>query len=457
MQTKLCSGHIAVAISCSQCHKQSWRTARDFFPSAAWPINRIAAAAVFVPLFGRVALAGRVDMIGRMSDLSPDAEKPDAAKLDAEALVRGIQASGRALVLAITGGGSQAIADLLSVPGASHLVLEAIVPYSGPALARFLGGKPDHFCSPAAARAMAMAAYRRASEYGPPSSELLGVACTASLATDRPKRGTHRLHTAWQSATTTAVVSIELMKGRRTRHKEERLAATVILNLIAEACGLSAQLPTDLGSDEPVERAAIVAPDPWQELLAGRIQRCDCSPQVDSAGASRVVFAGAFNPLHAGHRAMAAVAARRLGCPPVYEISITNVDKPPLDFIEIDRRLAQFGAADKLCLTRAPTFVEKAPLFPGATFVVGADTIERIADPKYYGGSTAGPDRAVRSIADQGCRFLVFGRLAAGQFRSLTDLKLPEALAALCQTVSEAEFRADVSSTDLRKQLGERP
>ena len=40
------------------------------------------------------------------------------------------QFCGRQLVVAVTGGGSQAIADLLTVPGASATVLEAVVPYS---------------------------------------------------------------------------------------------------------------------------------------------------------------------------------------------------------------------------------------------------------------------------------------------------------------------------------------
>src|SRR5580698_635841 len=96
-------------------------------------------------------------MIGRMS----------GNPVDAENLVRRIQSSGRALVLALTGGGSQAIAELLTVPGASRCVLEALVPYSELALARFLGGHPDHFCSPPAARAMAMAAYLRALDDAP--------------------------------------------------------------------------------------------------------------------------------------------------------------------------------------------------------------------------------------------------------------------------------------------------
>ena len=375
-----------------------------------------------------------------MSDLSPDAEK----------LVRGIQASGRALVLAITGGGSQALADLLTVPGASHCVLEAMVPYSEPALTRFLGGKPDHFCSPAAARAMAMAAYLRASEYGPPSGDLLGVACTASLATDRPKRGTHRLHAASQSATTTAVMSIELTKGRRTRQQEERIAAAIILNLIAEACGIAERLPTGLDGDETVEQAVIVAPQPWQDLLAGKIARLDWPVESGKAAVPAFVFPGAFNPLHSGHRAMAAVAAQLPSGRLLFEISIANVDKPPLDFLEIDRRLAQFSAGETVTLTRAPTFVEKSRLFPGATFVVGTDTMERIADPKYYSGKADSAGQAFQLIADQGCRFLVFGRQAEGKFRSLADLKLPAALAALCSAVPEADFRSDLSSTELR-------
>ena len=105
-------------------------------------------------------------MIGRMS----------GNPVDEENLVRRIQASGRALVLALTGGGSRVIAELLTVPGASRFVLEALVPYSEPALARFLGGHPDHFCSSATARAMAMAAYLRAVGDAPGRADLLGVA-----------------------------------------------------------------------------------------------------------------------------------------------------------------------------------------------------------------------------------------------------------------------------------------
>src|SRR5437763_52476 len=84
--------------------------------------------------------------------------------------------------------------------------------------------------------------------------------------------------------------------------------------------------------------AGAAAPPAWQELLAGEA----AAVQVSGAPtAPRLVFPGAFNPLHEGHRQMAKVAARRLGAAVAFELSITNVDKPPLDFIEMQQRTNQ--------------------------------------------------------------------------------------------------------------------
>ena len=70
-------------------------------------------------------------------------------------------------VIAVTGGGSEAPAQLLTVPGASRTVMEALVPYHPSALAEFLGGRPDQACSAKTARAMAMAAFQRAMKLEP--------------------------------------------------------------------------------------------------------------------------------------------------------------------------------------------------------------------------------------------------------------------------------------------------
>ena len=58
-----------------------------------------------------------------------------------------IHASGRRLVVAVTGGGSQAISTLLTVPGGSRSILAAEVPYSSSAIVEWLHARPEHFCN----------------------------------------------------------------------------------------------------------------------------------------------------------------------------------------------------------------------------------------------------------------------------------------------------------------------
>lgn len=361
-------------------------------------------------------------------------------------VVERIHASGRGCVLSLTGGGSLALPVLLTVPGASATVLEATVPYAATALAEWLGGKSDQACSEPTARAMAMAGFERARRLSPADPLILrGIAATASLATNRPKHGPHRVHVAWQSAEATVSYSCNLAKGHRTRTEEEAIAAELVVHAVAEACGVSTGPARAPSADEPIARREKRAPPEWTELLIGR--RTSVAYRYD--GRPRVVFSGAFHPLHAGHRRMAEIAAARCGAPTVMELSIANVDKPPLDFLEIESRWAEL-AEFPLLITRAPTFAEKAALVPGAVFVVGADTLARIADEKYYGGSCEKRDSAIAEIALRGCRFLAFGRVADGQFLLPSDLNLPSQLREICDEVAERDFRLDVSSTQLR-------
>lgn len=166
----------------------------------------------------------------------------------------------------------------------------------------------------------------------------------------------------------------------------------------------------------------------------------------------KAVLPGAFNPLHEGHRRMSQVAGEILGVPIHFELSITNVDKAPLDSEEVSRRVGQFAVDRTVWITCAPTFVEKSRLFPKAVFVTGADTIARIADVRYYDDSEVSRDKAIREIARQGCRFLVLGRRVERRFRTLSDLQLPPALKRICEEVPEGRFRVDISSTELRQQ-----
>lgn len=165
---------------------------------------------------------------------------------------------------------------------------------------------------------------------------------------------------------------------------------------------------------------------------------------------SRILFPGAFNPLHAAHRAMADVAATRLDGTIEFEMSIENVDKRAPRAAEIQQRLRQFSPHDRVWITRASRFTQKAALFPGATFIVGADTIARIADAAYYRNDAQLRAAAMAEIVQHGCRFLVFGRRIDGRFMSLAAIDLPSELAALCSEVPREDFDVDLSSTQLR-------
>jgi nicotinamide mononucleotide (NMN) deamidase PncC len=368
--------------------------------------------------------------------------------LSPEQLVQQIHDSPTRIVLAATGGGSRAVAELLEVPGGSRTLLEAVVPYSAPALIAFLGSIPDEFCSARTARAMAMTAFERARQFEDRNTLPVGVACTASLATDRPKRGQHRAHIAVQSAAHTATWRLQLQKDRRSRAEEERLVGRLLLNVIAEACGVSDRLQLELLEGEQVEQTSTPAHPASQDLLLGNVESVCIHP---IGRPPKVILSGAFNPLHDGHRQMIQIGSELTHSPVALEISILNVDKPPLDFAEIERRLEQFPPEQTIYLTRAATFEEKSRLFPGATFLVGADTIRRIAAVQYYGGDSTICHHVIQQMADRGCQFLVFGRDMGVGFVRLTDLDLPETLLTICREVPPEVFHMDVSSTALRK------
>ncbi len=372
--------------------------------------------------------------------------------------ITAIHASAMQIVLAMTGGGATAIGRLLEVPGGSRTVLEAVVPYSLASLQQWVGADVEQACSEGTARDMAMAAWMRSRELKPEAdpAKLVGVGVTASLASDRPKRGDHRVHVAIQTASSTSCDSLVLQKDSRVRGAEEQLVADLVLSLLGRTVahesspGWLESLP--LLEGEAIESKHQRAEPIWTELLLGQREHLGMTEKPGG------VFAGSFDPPHAGHARMIEFARDRLGSAVYYELSMTNVDKAPLDFIEIDHRMSAIRGLDKdaqILLTNAPTFRKKAELFAGSTFLVGADTMARIGDPKYYerynSEGVSGLEAAIKQIADHGCRFLVFGREIEGKFTTLRDLKIPESLQEISDAVQATDFREDISSTEIRQ------
>ena len=380
---------------------------------------------------------------------------------DPSPIIDRLTTHGRRLVLVASGGGSAAIAALVGTPGASAAVLEGLVPYAREAVESLLGGPQEAYCSARTARRLAVAAWQRAARLSgvaaTPTASCLGAAVTASLRTLAPKRGEHRVFAATHALDATSVAELVLEKDVRSRAEEESIAATVMLAADARAAGAPAELPAALL--RPGEHLVVSRAEPsaaWRALAAGQRQVAAALPAIDAVPQpGSVVFPGSFDPLHDGHRRMAALAAEIAERPVVFELSITNVEKPMLDWIELRDRVAQFTAAAEgqlqLWLTRAATFLEKLAVFPQSTFVMGADTYVRLADPKYYGGSADAARAALRRIATEARGLIVFGRVQEGVFQDPAQLDVPEELRSVTYFVSQREFRLDVSSTAIRR------
>jgi hypothetical protein len=400
------------------------------------------------------------------------------------------------IVLAITGGGAEVIGELLRHGSGSATVLDAVVPYGMEAMDRFLGRKPEKYCSEKTARLMAMVAYQRALELskgsdgseGSADPDVIGIGATCKLKAANEREGRkHEVHVAIQAYRETGVRTLELTADR-TREEEEKIAATLIFNVLARYCGVpEIDLPNGIGTtdeigtgkrkkEEVIEKYASVS-GAVGDLL--RQQKGSPESSCVTAGKARInvneakapeatkpeetkpkipekpeeiklVFSGSFDPCHRNHVFMASWASKKYNSPVHFEISLTNVDKPPIDFISLNQRLDSLrkykdeAFMGGVYLTNAPLFLQKADLFPNSTFIIGADTFNRLFDAKYYDGTVDTP-AILRDFKEKNVRFMVFHR------KSVEMSVNPEVLE-FCEIIPMEEYEDDgTSSREIRK------
>ncbi|KAK3036702.1 hypothetical protein RJ639_030526 [Escallonia herrerae] len=383
------------------------------------------------------------------------------------ALVEAIHSAPSQAVLYISGGASQTLGWLISVPGASNTVLEALIPYSRMSMIQLLGKVPVQFTSRKHAEDMALAAYNRALKLSNPDDygiykwemeavekgrRVLGVGFTGSLASTRPKLGDHRFHLSTRTSDRLFVSTVTLSKGLRTREQEERVSSLFLLKhvtssfivtsifivfnqqlqAIANACNVQASFSSELTDTDVADECEehFDEDQELEQLISGKI----CFKVYPFSSAPALICGDGY---------------------PCFEISAVNADKPPLTLSQIKDRVSQFEKVGKtVIISNQPYFYKKAELFPGSAFVIGADTTARLVNPKYYGGDYGKMLEILVGCKNTGCTFLVGGRNVDGVFKVLEDLDIPEELRDMFISIPVEKFRMDISSTEIRKRQG---
>ena len=231
-----------------------------------------------------------------------------------------------------------------------------------------------------------------------------------------------------------------------------------------------------------------------------------------------LILPGSYNPPHVGHVGLAnaaVLALKRLRrkeqserensmssailqslwdtvdehidghCDPtvLFEMSVTNVDKPPLNPMEVLRRVDLFASLSlssidmpkdwAIILTNAPLFSQKTDILDRLivsdetrnelrggrrrmSFVIGTDTMVRIINPKYYGDIRDDMISALLRMKERGVHFIVGGRVESSIFVNGEEqvMSLPMEIQEMFTFLTEDEFRLDISSTELRERLG---
>jgi len=323
-----------------------------------------------------------------------------------------LQEAATPTVFYITGGGSEVISTLLNRGGASSFFLDAQVPYSHVCFTQLLNGyKPNKFCSPEASRQLAVCAYERAQMISG-HSNVIGVGATSSLRKNGIERigREHKIYVSIHGKQQTTSHTVLLKYG--DRHEQERVASQTILKAYAEYLNVSCLNPS-IDTDE--FWGSETAPTTWDMDKQGKFYVPLCKEPYGHPGQNALIFPGSFNPAHDGHIKVARKAYELAGKPVWFEISIRNCSKPSVDWISCRNRIDSFSkyesdpALGGIVLTQEPLFVKKSRLFPGATFIVGMDTLNRIDDYKYYDTNNEYVN-AINEMVHRGVNFLAFNR-----------------------------------------------
>jgi nicotinic acid mononucleotide adenylyltransferase len=298
---------------------------------------------------------------------------------------------------------------------------------------------------------MASASYIRASEVKVEEKlegDPVGVGITASVASTKLPRGSHRAHLVLITKNTVNHLEIKLEKGvgEELRLQHDKIISYKTLDLI---CGV---LSGAIASDPESEEKALARFYKYPIFHTNGTRR---KPE----DRERAVYLPAtLNPIHEGHRAMCRAVEEALSptkgpgrIKATYLVSAVSPHKGRLSVQDMlfkagmlraerwrkESRMVEFSLDE-------PLFIDKARKRPGSVFVIGADTMQRMLDPKW--GVPIEP--MLNEMRNLGVEFHVMGRNIDGKWITCRDVTVPWPMQILFYPL---EGRVDLSSTELRE------
>lgn len=137
------------------------------------------------------------------------------------------------IYLALTGGGTIAISDILKNGGASEFFRGATIPYRKDELESFVNFEVEKACSLKTAIGMAKQSYYRIFDPQEKPSTMLGLGCTASLAKENQRE--NRINEAWITTFTDNKAEFWhiLFDHKKSRLEQEIELGKIIVNILA--------------------------------------------------------------------------------------------------------------------------------------------------------------------------------------------------------------------------------
>lgn len=133
--------------------------------------------------------------------------------------IENIQSSGFKACIVMSGGGISAANVLLSHAGASRFILDVQIPYDQNAFKLYLKDTPDSFCSVDTTNRLSRQAYLNALSLS--NDDVIGVAVTAAIATNRVRRGADRAYISITSGKGVQCVEVAFKTEGRTDQEAE--------------------------------------------------------------------------------------------------------------------------------------------------------------------------------------------------------------------------------------------